>query len=117
VVCTFGSIHFLGWNLYFPSVVESFLWRANCVVVLSTLSIYGLSEMVGFWYDDYQVASMDVFGGYKKRLPWSPFFHVLSTLYFLSRLCLLGEAVASMRDLPQYAFQQVQWAQWVPKIS
>lgn len=83
----------------------------------ASLVIYGTSEMLGFWLADYSVASLELFGSYKKKLPWSIVFHVLSALYFWSRFCLIAEAVISTRDLPKEAFLQAPWTQWLPRIS
>ncbi|KAI1738167.1 hypothetical protein F4680DRAFT_426308 [Xylaria scruposa] len=115
-VCIFAAIHFLGWSIEFPSYVELMLWRANSIAVFGSLSLYGASEMVGFWQAGYNVSSMELFGSYKKRMPWCLFFLVLGTLYFLSRLILLVEAVICLRDLPEIAFLDVSWLQFVPQF-
>ncbi|KAI0976960.1 hypothetical protein F4678DRAFT_415118 [Xylaria arbuscula] len=115
-VCIFAAIHFLGWSIEFPSYVELILWRANSIVVFGSLSLYGASEMIGFWRAGYNVSSMELFASYKKRMPWCLFFLILGTLYFLSRLILLVEAVISLRNLPEVAFFDVSWLQFVPQF-
>ncbi|KAI0175859.1 hypothetical protein GGR52DRAFT_570839 [Hypoxylon sp. FL1284] len=116
-VSIFASLHFCGWNLEFSTWAEGLLWRINCCVTWASLAIYGVSEMIGFWRSDYKLASLELFGSYKKRIPLSLIFHVLATLYFMSRLCLIVEAVISLRDLPDEAFMQVSWTQWIPRVS
>ncbi|KAI0840347.1 hypothetical protein F5Y06DRAFT_285729 [Hypoxylon sp. FL0890] len=113
-VCIFAAVHFCGWNLSFATRLEGLLWRINCVITWGSLTIYGVSEMVGFWRADYKVASLELFHSYKKRMPLSIIFHSLAGLYFMSRLCLVVEAIICLRDLPDEAFIQVEWTQWLP---
>ncbi|KAI8952077.1 hypothetical protein F4801DRAFT_541856 [Xylaria longipes] len=115
-VCIFSAIHFLGWSIEFPSSAELIIWRANSIAIFGSLSIYGASEMIGFWQADYSVSSLEVLGSYKKHMPWCLVFLTLGTLYFLSRLILLIEAVISLRDLPERAFLDVSWLQFVPQF-
>ncbi|KAH9904330.1 hypothetical protein F4778DRAFT_732158 [Xylariomycetidae sp. FL2044] len=115
-VCIFSAIHFLGWNLDFPTDTELSLWRINCIIVWVSLGVYGVSEMVGFRRASYRVGSLELFDSYKKRMPGSMVFLALGFLYFASRLCLLVEAIISLRDLPESAFSDVSWTQFVPQL-
>ncbi|KAI8629832.1 hypothetical protein F5Y19DRAFT_464492 [Xylariaceae sp. FL1651] len=103
-VCIFSAIHFLGWSIDFPTHAELILWRINSIVIFGSLVVYGVSEMVGFRRAQYNISSMELLGSYKKRLPWCLIFLILGTLYFVSRMVLLVEAVISLRDLPEIAF-------------
>ncbi|KAK3365039.1 hypothetical protein B0T24DRAFT_598354 [Lasiosphaeria ovina] len=96
-----SGIHFCGWSLPFPTKAEAQIWQVNCIVMGGSLTVYGLSQMVGFWRTRYTESSMDLFGGYKKRTPW---------------LCLIVESVVSLRQMPAAAFQEVQWLQFLPKL-
>ncbi|KAF2091254.1 hypothetical protein K490DRAFT_62574 [Saccharata proteae CBS 121410] len=115
-VCVFASIHFIGWPLPFPTRAESILWRTNCLITFCSLAVYGISEMIGFYRSGYSVASLELFGGYKKRWPWAGVFLVLGNLYMLSRLCLLVESVISLRALPGEAYVEVRWTQFLPRL-
>ncbi|KAK8116333.1 hypothetical protein PG984_012835 [Apiospora sp. TS-2023a] len=116
-VSVFSLIHFCGWNLHFPTAAERLLWRVNCVAMAGSLAVYGVSEMMGFQRSGYRLASLDILGSYKKRPPGSLFFHVLSTAYFVSRLCIIVEAVASLRALPNYCYQDLQWTHYLPRFT
>lgn len=115
-VSVFATIHSCGWSLLFPTTVEGLVWRVNCAIMGTSLGVYGLSEVVGFWQARYTEASMDLFGGYKKRTPWCYVFLFLGAVYFASRLCLIVESVISLRDMPEAAYQQVPWLQFLPRL-
>lgn len=115
-VVVFATIHLLGWNLSFPTRGELILWRANSVFMWVELAIYGTSEVVGFWKAGYGKTSLELLDGYKQKWPLSLLFHVPATLYFSTRICLLMEALFSLRSLPAGAFVTVQWSEMLPHI-
>lgn len=115
-VASFVTIHLLGWNLTMPTPAECALWRINGLIMTGSLYVHCVSEAVGFWWSGYQVGSMELWGGYKKRRPWSLIFIVLGSVNFLSRIFLLTEAVISLRNLPEAAFLEVSWSQFLPRF-
>ncbi|KAK3318090.1 hypothetical protein B0H66DRAFT_582013 [Apodospora peruviana] len=115
-VACFSSIHLLGWNLALPTSTECTLWRVSVLIMEVSLSIHGVSEVVGFWRSGYKVGSMELWGEYKKRRSWSWIFIGLGLVNFLSRIFLLTEAVISLRALPEAAFLEVSWCQFLPRL-
>ncbi|ROV88636.1 hypothetical protein VMCG_10312 [Cytospora schulzeri] len=116
-VSAFVTIHLLAWNISLPTAAEQFLWRINCIIMSLALHVHCVSEAVGFWWTGYAVGSLDLWGGYKKRLPWSLVFIGLAAVYSASRLCMLIEGVISLRDLPETAFRETTWSQFLPRIG
>ncbi|KAI1272455.1 hypothetical protein F5Y07DRAFT_302241 [Xylaria sp. FL0933] len=115
-VSSFGAIHLAGYNLSLPTDAEQMLWRVNSIVMVVVLFIHCVSELVGFWFTDYKVGSLDIWGQYKKKMPGCLIFVSMSVIYFLSRLILLVESIISLRDLPAAAYREVSWTQYLPRL-
>ena len=103
----FGVIHCLAWNTYFPTHIESKLWRASAVIVTavpgtSLLLVIAIEKALG-----------DKDWGY-----YCGFFHLLATAsaYALARICLLVLALLSLRALPYNAYVMASWTIYIPHI-
>ncbi|KAF8641293.1 hypothetical protein AX16_010072 [Volvariella volvacea WC 439] len=98
----FGAIHLTGWNFQFSTTTELWLWRAASLV----LTIVPLFLAVGIalsWKYHYG----DVFG---LTLFLGP------PIYFAVRMILLFLAFFTLRDLPESAYQNVRWTEFIPHI-
>lgn len=113
----FGGVHAAGWNGYFPSTVEFWMWRASSVHVvfcgLLWLVINLLAKMSTridrFW--DRVVALQE------NRMTYM----LLGFLCFIggftfvvARAFLVVEAFVSLRKLPKAAYETPDWTQLVP---
>jgi hypothetical protein len=106
VVSSFGPWHLLGWNFYFNTPAEQFLWRFSsigCTVlpVLLVLIISPMRRTLG-------PASRIVLG-------W--LMLVVICLYVLIRLYLLGECLANLRAVPVGVYENVRWLDIIPHIG
>jgi hypothetical protein len=115
-VSTFIAIHLAGYNISLPSQTEQMIWRVNSIAMALSLHVHCVSEAVGCWLTDYQVESLELFGGYKKQLPGCLIFIGLAWVYSVSRILLLVEAVISLRSMPATAFVEVSWLQFLPRV-
>ncbi|KAI0444896.1 hypothetical protein F4803DRAFT_510220 [Xylaria telfairii] len=115
-VSAFGAIHLSGYNLSLPTETEQLLWRVNSIVMVLTLFVHCQSELIGSWYARFQLQSLELWGGYKKKMPTCFIFLGLGTIYFISRIIILVESIISLRDLPEAAYQEVSWIQYLPRI-
>ncbi|KAI0521982.1 hypothetical protein F5B22DRAFT_594916 [Xylaria bambusicola] len=115
-VSAFGTIHLSGYNLSLPTETEQMLWRINSIIMVVTLFIHCVSELIGCWCSDFQLQSLELWGEYKKKMPSCLIFYGLATIYFISRIILLVESVISLRDLPEAAYREVSWTQYLPRL-
>ncbi|KAI8630332.1 hypothetical protein F5Y19DRAFT_464163 [Xylariaceae sp. FL1651] len=115
-VSAFGAIHLAGYNLTLPTAAEQIIWRVNSIIMIVSLFLHCVSEAVGFWWTDYKVESLELWGHYKKQMPGCIIFVGMSMIYFTSRLLLLIEAIISLRDLPEAAYIEVSWTQYLPRL-
>lgn len=113
---SFASIHLAGWNFSFPTSWEAIFWRSNCLIMWGLLAIYGTTEVAICWWENYENLGLDTLGGYKLKWPACLCFFVPAGLYMGTRLCLIAEAVMSLRSLPEGAFAAVDWSAVLPHI-
>ncbi|MCJ1360312.1 MAG: hypothetical protein MMC33_010317 [Icmadophila ericetorum] len=113
VVATFSTIHFAEWNFSFPSRAEQIIWRTCCIVAEVSLGLQGVHETMQYLFDpEYQ--QRPYLQRRKTVWPENLLFLILSGLYFLARVVLLGSVILSMRSLPNAAFATVNWTAFVP---
>ncbi|KAF8642785.1 hypothetical protein AX16_009418 [Volvariella volvacea WC 439] len=98
----FGGIHLIGWNFQFSTIVELWLWRVSSLVLTITpafLAIGAGLEIIYNW--EIPLNSATILGG--------PF-------YFAARMILLFLAFFTLRALPEPAYQNVKWTEFIPHI-
>ncbi|KAF8508808.1 hypothetical protein BU17DRAFT_56524 [Hysterangium stoloniferum] len=109
----FGAIHCVGWFYTFPTHVEAHLWRV-CSVLVTTIPalftvlvslerVFRLHESIEDFFDWFLECYIAL---------------LIATLpvYILARLCLLVEAIISLRALPPKAYTNVEWTLFLPHI-
>ncbi|KIK64257.1 hypothetical protein GYMLUDRAFT_437380 [Collybiopsis luxurians FD-317 M1] len=97
----FGSIHCAAWAFHFPSKLERDLWRTMslCITVAPLAMIFGV---IPVFINRYL---------YLTRITrW------LFVVYILARLMILVMAFVLLRDLPEAAFQEIQWTTYIPHV-
>ncbi|KAF5378958.1 hypothetical protein D9757_008750 [Collybiopsis confluens] len=103
----FGSVHCAAWEFTFPSKLEQTLWRIMslcitvipmiiAIVIITTTTLFSLRSNRQFI----------LLGINRFMFP----------LYILSRLIVLVMAFVLLRDLPDAAFEVVQWTTFIPHI-
>lgn len=114
---TFGGIHAAAWNDYFPSEVESWMWRCSAVYIIWSGLVWLLINLVAQMstpFDDYWN---------RIRLPHAPFVNskplvlvclFCGFLYTFARMYLVIEAFISIRQLPVAAYLTPDWTQVIP---
>ncbi|KAF5376332.1 hypothetical protein D9757_008628 [Collybiopsis confluens] len=114
----FGSIHCAAWTFHFPSRLEQILWRtmslcitvipmAIMIVQVMCLVFLLVSSTVGFRYE--LTLNLIV-------LSLRPLNYFLSPVYVVARMITLAMAVVLLRELPDGAFQEVQWTLYIPHV-
>jgi hypothetical protein len=113
----FGGIHAAAWHSYFPSKVESKIWRISSVYISSSGLLWCIINVLAKLsksFDDYWNRTV---------LPHPPFARskalvgccaVCGAMYVFARLYLVVEAFVSIRKLPVAAYETPNWAQLIP---
>lgn len=141
IVLLFGSMFMIAWRFDFPSSLERILWRiASCYTLL--FSIFG-GPYIQFCYKVLlpRHAEKRRAGDVEATIPQTRMQHlaakmrnihtsrdprleipllalipvtVLCALYCISRAYILVEDLVGLRDLPESAFQTVEWSVYIP---
>ena len=130
VVMAYSGLHFIAWDFIFPTQVERIIWRVNCIVMVSTASIFFASEFyhnelrTGRWlHGNPRLFSMTpplrrllskLEGA--KLIPsgQNVFILVFAVMYTLARMYIAIECFISLRSLPLRAFDSVKWSNFIP---
>ncbi|KAK7020719.1 hypothetical protein VNI00_017619 [Paramarasmius palmivorus] len=113
----FGAIHCIPWNFQFATHMEQLLWRISAgglvvlpiglaVIFIILLPIEALVDWCGGngqMSFGVLVAAFDIF--------------LLPIAYFVARVILIVLAIMELRNLPQSAYQTVQWTTFIPHIG
>ncbi|KAF8648130.1 hypothetical protein AX16_006380 [Volvariella volvacea WC 439] len=107
----FGGIHLIGWNFSFLTATELWLWRASSLVLTVVPAIIAISWplKVDWW----SVENSDPF---IHRVLWFLVARIGTPLYVAARVVILLLAFFSLRDLPDSAFDNIKWSNFIPHI-
>ena len=118
-----STIHLMGWNFTYPTLLEKYLWRASSLVLAAGLFAcfaveYGLRlvgfrghrSLAGFWIQPEMREN-----GWRHQVidAWMVF---VTCCLILARLYIIGEVLASLRCLPRSVFEAVNWAAFIPHV-
>ncbi|MCJ1403744.1 hypothetical protein MMC11_006967 [Xylographa trunciseda] len=115
----YGGMHAIAWKSYFPSKTEALLWRASSVIIAGSGLVWVMLNMLARTFKGFHT--------YWKRVEylhahWASLVGLGSTaticglLYILARVYLVIEAFISLRQLPELAYETLQWTQLVPHL-
>lgn len=115
VAILFGAIHCIAWSFQHPSHTEQVLWRISSIAVASIPGIWASFFLVGI------LVAKDKIGidGWVWKLvgiPIAVLGAIAVPVYIAARVVLLILAFASLRSLPQAAYQTVSWTTFIPHI-
>lgn len=121
---SFGSLHLIGWQFYFPSEIECMLWRICCIGVVVSSVIMPLLTLTLIDYDDGRRSSLLLKRVNDSRccltfqsLPYWLNFYTPLGIYGLFRVFMLVEMFVGLRDVPVGAYETVQWTQYLPFLG
>ena len=131
VVMIYSCIHFVAWDFNFPTAAERMLWRVNCIIMVSTATIFFASEFyhLRLRYRAWRRWKMKLFPGraiplsllppHPEEVEFSPTWQVVimlvvTLLYTLARTYIAIECLVSLRSLPAHAFDTVNWSKYIP---
>ncbi|KAF8644711.1 hypothetical protein AX16_008313 [Volvariella volvacea WC 439] len=103
----FGAIHLIGWNFPFSTTTELWLWRSSSLVLTIIPVFIPLSWR--FFGDPYTTNTFDELLGFLIAYIGTP-------LYVAARVIVLFLAFFALRDLPESAYKNVRWSNFIPHI-
>ena len=115
----FGGIHAAAWYDYFPTPIESWLWRCSAVYITWAGLVWlliNLAAHISKPFDDYWN---------QLRMPQPPFANsipivglsiICGILYTFARMYLVIEAFISIRKLPVSAYRTPEWTELIPHL-
>ncbi|KAF8645898.1 hypothetical protein AX16_007502 [Volvariella volvacea WC 439] len=98
----FGAIHLIGWNFLFPTTTELWLWRASSLALTIIPFSLAVGIALSLKYEQDAAVNLTAFFG--------------PPVYFAARIILLFLAFFTLRDLPDSAYQNVRWTEFIPHI-
>jgi len=99
-ILLFGTCHLLGWNFWFNSRTEKWLWRASSITCLALpIGTLTLGRVIAHHW------------------PVSGLMLTIVTLYAISRAFLLIEIFSGLRSVPEGIYNDVGWSQWIPHVG
>ncbi|KAF9254684.1 hypothetical protein L218DRAFT_812213, partial [Marasmius fiardii PR-910] len=97
----FGAVHCIAWNFFFPTDLDRLLWRIFA----------GLAAGLPLLFT----------GVHRKGLPdrlIPPITHIIFPVvaisYIVSRFGLIALALMGLRNLPETAYQTINWTTFIP---
>lgn len=119
VSMVFGGIHAAAWATYFPSKVESKMWRFSSLYISSSGLVWCIINMLAkLWkpVDDYWTRTVLPHPPIAKSIPIVACCVVCGVMYILVRVFLVIEAFISIRQLPASAYETPDWTQLIPHL-
>ncbi|KAF8648114.1 hypothetical protein AX16_006398 [Volvariella volvacea WC 439] len=107
----FGAIHLVGWNFPFSTPTERWLWRSCALILTATPAVIVVSWplQIEWW----ETADSDPL---IHRVLWFLVVHVGSPLYIAARVTILFLAFFALCDLPDPAYHNIEWSNFIPHI-
>ena len=128
--------HLSAWNFHFPTVVEMWMWRGACLIMICAPPIFLHFQIVMNpfgdldQFDAYDETDKDKWGDRsamdKTRIVLKYGFFVLNwflasiflqKFLLFSRLYLLAESLASLRSPVNGTYTTVDWTEYLPHFS
>ena len=115
----FGGIHAAAWYDYFPTTIESWLWRCSAIYISWSGLVWcliNLAAKVSKPFDDYWNRTRLLHPPFASSMPVVIAGFICGSLYIFARGYLVVEAFISIRKLPVSAYQTPDWTQVIPHL-
>lgn len=115
-------VHLLGWNFIFPSQTELWMWRVCALFMTGILGVGGLGNVRAAKPYDFRFQMLGVWvkPAFKEGAFWKYGMDAPGTicaiLYFIAKIWIIALSWASLRALPQTAYQTVTWTRFWPHV-
>ncbi|KAF8658913.1 hypothetical protein AX16_001957, partial [Volvariella volvacea WC 439] len=108
----FGGIHLIGWNFEFPTTIELWLWRTSSLVITAVPLLLAISVALIFLAYTIDSVLTERPAIFLHRL----ILYVCPLIYLAARIVNLFLAFFTLRALPESAYQNVRWTEFIPHI-
>jgi hypothetical protein len=119
----YGAIHTTAWNFEFPTHVERLLWRIASLVMSGSMVYFWIVGnrkfylLFGYLMPSKRKAMEKVSDERRQVSPIQISLSIAGViLYLVARICLIVQALISLRALPVGVFETVRWSQFIPHI-
>ncbi|KAL8829996.1 MAG: hypothetical protein Q9191_001692 [Dirinaria sp. TL-2023a] len=115
----FGGIHAVAWHDYFPSQIESWLWRISAIYITWSGLVWlliNLAARISNPFDEYWNSLRLSRPPFVSSTPLAIICFICGALYTFARMYLVIEAFISIRKLPVSAYQTPDWVQIIPHL-
>ena len=103
----YGTAHASAWNSHFPTLLERLLWRISCFVLLLPAIVTTIKlitqKMPNRRHVDYYMS-----------IAVHILMHPVLLVYFSARIFLVVESFISVRNLPNGAYETVNFTEYWP---
>jgi squalene monooxygenase len=119
-----AGLHLIGWNFEFPTPVESLIWRASSITLVSVMVAGGAVPVISTrpWFD-FSFNLLWIWTRDAQKATWirkymfEVFVDFAYVLYIAARVLMFAEIVVSFRSLPASCYQDVSWSGFFPHVS
>ena len=119
----YSAIHIAAWNFEFPSQTERTLWRV-CSLIMSgsmvVVWIFGNRKfflLVGYIMPSKRKQMEKISNERRQVAPIQIALGGLAGIaYLVARMCLIVQALMSLRALPAGVFETVRWSEFLPYV-
>ncbi|CZT02216.1 uncharacterized protein RCO7_11055 [Rhynchosporium graminicola] len=126
----YSGIHMVDWNFSFPSPEEKLLWRICSTILVVTTVLFWVVDrsdtwhrhgLWGFWLRQLTsskgaIVEPPVRGEYRVSWIQMAVNGLLMVTYTLARIYLMVEVFVGLRALPETAFVNVEWINFIPHV-
>jgi len=118
IAAIFGGIHCAGWSFIFPSLAEKMVWRVSSIVITAFPALAAASTIISSFASPRQAETNRKFFKVHPAIRILVYQSVFCAIvvYVIARLCLLIVALTSLRNLPNGAYDVVQWTTFIPHV-
>ena len=104
IIMTYSCLHLIPWNFHFPTRVEQKIWRANCIIMITTAFTFFLCQFCrGLRWLSVLVIN------------WQALISsVAVVIYTAARMYIAVECFVGLRSLPTGAYDSIQWSNFIP---
>jgi hypothetical protein len=109
IFLAFEVVHLIGWNFYFPTAAEQWLWRGTSLGCISIPIVSLATVTLMLWRSKWDPKSWQRLLGASQN--------PMMVIYVLCRLYMLVDMFVSLRDVPIGVYKTPQWSQYFFSIS
>jgi squalene monooxygenase len=119
-----AGVHVLGWTLSFPTYTEGLIWRVSSITLLVVMVIGGAVPVLSTreWFDfSFNLLWIWIRPARKNTWMRRNIFDLVVNfaylVYIIARVLIFAEIFLSFRSLPETAYEEINWAAFLPHIN